>query len=85
MRMNITSYLPDELVEALDRLAQKERTSRSAVIRFALEAYLRRLQPGSWPDEVMSWSGDAQFPPFESLRGVEQRAVRDPFDPSSNA
>ena len=77
--MNISSYLPDDLVRALDRLAREHHSSRSAVIRDALELYLRRFRPGAWPDEVMSWQGDVGFAPFESLRGAEDQQGKDPF------
>jgi len=62
--MNITSYLPDELVPLIDRIARQRRVSRSAVIREALEAYLRREQPGAWP---------------ESLREQDENRIDDPF------
>ena len=77
--MNVTSYLPDELVPLIDRLARQRQVSRSAVIREALEAYLRREQPGSWPEPVMAWPGDSLFPAFESLREAEEDRIDDPF------
>jgi predicted transcriptional regulator len=78
--MNITSYLPDELVSSLDRLAREQHSSRSAVIRQALEMYLQRQQAGAWPQRVREWTGDPDFPPFESLRGTEQAGDGDPFE-----
>lgn len=82
--MNITSYLPDALVQSVDRLAREQRSSRSAVIRDAIEMYLKRHEAGAWPEEIRRWPGDAGFPPFESLRGNEQLSAGDPFetDPS---
>ena len=77
--MNITSYLPDELVKALDAIGREQHRSRSALIRDALEAYLQRFRPGAWPDEVMSWQADNQFPSFESLRGPSDQVRPDPF------
>ena len=81
--MNITSYLPDELVRTLDRVAKERQSSPSTVMREALELYLRRMQPSAWPAEVLAWQADRSVPPFESLRGAEQHRVRDPFVPSS--
>lgn len=78
--MNITSYLPDALVESIDRLAREQHSSRSAVIRQALEMYLRRREAGGWPQSVCDWQGDPGFAPFESLRGGEQTGGRDPFE-----
>ncbi len=78
--MHITSYLPDEPVGSLDRLAREQRCSRSAVIRLALEAYLQRQQAGAWPQRVREWDGDPDFPAFESLRGAEQSGGGDPFE-----
>ncbi len=76
--MNITAYLPDELVQSLDRVARDLHSSRSAVMREALELYLRRMQPNAWPAAVMTWKRE-DFPAFESLRSHEQRQARDPF------
>ncbi|MGE0802065.1 MAG: ribbon-helix-helix protein, CopG family [Lautropia sp.] len=77
--MNVNTYLPDHLVRALDHVAAASGSSRSAVMREAVELYLRRRQPGAWPNEVAGWAGDAEFPPFESLRGEAERSV-DPFE-----
>ena len=57
------------IVRSLDRLAQEQHISRSAVIRQALEMYLQRQQAGAWPRRVREWNGDPDFPAFESLRG----------------
>jgi hypothetical protein len=77
--MNVTSYLPDELVQAVDQIARQNHSSRSAVVKEALEHYLKRFRVGSWPDEILAWRGDPEFPPFESVRGQEQRSHADPF------
>jgi len=77
--MNISAYLPDELVAALDRVASAARSSRSAVMREAVELYLKRTQPGAWPEGVLSWQGDPAFVPFESLRAQEPPRVCDAF------
>lgn len=78
--MNISTYLPDNLIRALDQLARDQHVSRSAVIREAVENYLLRFQAGAWPDDVLSWQGDPEFPPFESLRGADDTVARDPFE-----
>ena len=80
--MNISAYLPDHLVTALDRLAKTSRSSRSAVMREAVELYIRQRSPGAWPEAVMTWDGDRDFPSFESLRGREQSSAADLFDDS---
>jgi metal-responsive CopG/Arc/MetJ family transcriptional regulator len=51
----VTSRLPQELIEKLDRVAHDSRRSRSWVIKEALEAYLNgtRRQPTS----LMSYAG----------------------------
>ncbi len=78
--MKITSSLPDELVRSLDRLAREQHSSRSAVIRQALETYLQRRQAGAWPQRVRDWRGAPDFPAFESLRGAEQTGRSVPFE-----
>lgn len=77
--MNFSIYLPDKLVEAIDRSARELNASRSAVIRHAIEAYLHGLAPGGWPAAVLDWAGDDQAAAFESFRGPEQREASDPF------
>ena len=78
--MNVTSYLPDDLVKALDRLARAQHSSRSAVIRQALEMYIQHQQAGPWPQRVREWRGDPEFPAFEWLRATEQAGGSDPFE-----
>lgn len=78
--MNISTYLPERLLGALNRLARERHVSRSAIIREAVEGHLARYQRGAWPDEVMSWQGDAEFPPFEAARDIDDLRARDPFD-----
>lgn len=79
-RVNISSYLPEELIEAVDRLARERHVSRSAVIREAIESHMARYQPGAWPDAVMCWPGDPDFPRFEATRGADETQARDPFE-----
>jgi Arc/MetJ-type ribon-helix-helix transcriptional regulator len=67
-------------VTAIDQLARDRHSSRSALIREAIEFYLKRRQPNAWPDDVRNWTGDPDFAPFESLRSAEQGGGRDPFD-----
>ena len=66
--MNINTYLPDDLAEQLDRLAEQLGRSRSAVMREALQAFLRRDPAAVWPPEVIEWKGDRDFEPFEAMR-----------------
>lgn len=60
--------------------AEARRQSRSAVMREALEAYLRRNQPGGWPAEILEWQGDPAVEPFESLRPLKDEVRSDPFE-----
>ena len=77
--MYINAYLPDELAEQLDRLADMRGQSRSAVMREALEAYLRHDRASGWPAEILDWKGDPAAEPFESGRPPPQADSRDPF------
>jgi len=78
--MNISTYLPQHLLDALERLARERHVSRSAIIREAVETHLERYQRGAWPAEVMNWQGDPDFPPFEATRTADDPHARDPFD-----
>ncbi len=78
--MNINTYLPDNLAEQLDRLAETRRQSRSAVMREALEAYLKRHRADGWPAEILQWKGDPEVEPFETGRQPAQADGRYPFE-----
>lgn len=78
--MNINTYLPDDLAEQLDRLAEQLGRSRSAVMREALQAFLKRNPAGGWPPEVLEWQGDPDFKPFEAMRPAQETPQADPFE-----
>ena len=79
--MTITSCLPDELVRTLDRVAKERQSARSAVMREALELYLRRMQPSAWLAAVLQGKPTDRFHrlnPCEALNsiGAEIRSHR---------
>ena len=75
--MNISTYIPDELLRSVDDFAHQSRLSRSAIIREALEHYLRLHRIEGWPQIVRTWDGDPQLTGFEPLR--RRIARTDPF------
>jgi hypothetical protein len=75
--MNISTYIPDDLLRSVDDFAHQSRLSRSAIIRDALEHYLRLHRIEGWPQVVRTWNGDPTFSDFDSIR--RRIAVTDPF------
>jgi mRNA-degrading endonuclease RelE of RelBE toxin-antitoxin system len=57
--MQVSIYLDEEVVKKVDRLAKKERRSRSKVIEALLESSLRKIGAGSRFESLMgSWKDD---------------------------
>jgi len=80
MAMNINVYLQEKLLAQIDALAHRDRVSRSALIRAALESWMQRETAPVWPAAVSDWAGDPDFPPFESSRAVAPPGrLDDPF------
>ena len=75
--MNISTYLPDDLLATVDAFAAQQSISRSAMIREGLELYLARHRTDGWPPLVRKWTGDAQHPLLEIPQAA--KTVSDPF------
>lgn len=75
--MNISTYIPDDLLAVVDGFAAKTSMSRSAIIREGLELFLARHRSDGWPANVRDWSGNEQLH-LEELRSRAQR-IDDPF------
>jgi predicted transcriptional regulator len=73
--MNISTYLPDDLLATVDAFASENSLSRSAIIREGLELFLARHRVDGWPELVRNWSGDAISPPMPT----DLTPVEDPF------
>lgn len=73
--MNISTYLPDDLLTTVDAFASENSLSRSAIIREGLELFLARHRVDGWPEVVRNWSGDALSPPMPT----DSQPVEDPF------
>lgn len=66
--MNVNIYLEENLAHQLDEYIEQSGTKRNAVIREAIKEWLARHQPQKWPDCIMNFKGDPDFPAFESFR-----------------
>ncbi|HEY4491588.1 MAG TPA: ribbon-helix-helix protein, CopG family [Acidobacteriota bacterium] len=55
--MQITIYLPDDLIRKVDSLARKQRKSRSALIQEALSRDLEATRTISYPGDTLSVFG----------------------------
>ena len=60
-------YLDDQTAKQLQQEIQKSDLSRNAIIKQAIDSWLSNREK-QWPDEVLNYQGDKQFPAFESYR-----------------
>ncbi len=78
--MNFSVHLEDELVQALNVLAERESRSRNALIREAVRNLVERRRSRAWPEQVRRLAGAApKLQPFESHRNELVPASEDPF------
>jgi predicted transcriptional regulator len=73
--MNFSVHLPQPLLVNLDNFAKTHKTSRSGVVREAVEAYLAQKTKSEWSPEMLAWmklppdAGDtADWPDFDAIR-----------------
>ena len=76
--MHFNIYLDDETGQRLTAAARELGENRNAVIRHAVQEWLRRQGRPQWPAAVLSHAGDPDMPPFEASR---ERLVSPPDDP----
>ena len=74
--------IPDDLVEALDRLKAREGASRSALVRRAIESFLGERGLADWRPCQVSGAGGrrARWPRPPAARALGVEAVRALFD-----
>jgi predicted transcriptional regulator len=80
--MNFSIHLPDPLLEQLDAYARSQHSSRSGIIREAVQVYLARQARQVWPADLERWmknpvpdKGDAG-PDFEAIRAEMNASMR---------
>ena len=66
--MNFNVYIDKRIGEKLQRLAQRRRTTRDALVRAALARLLEGETAADWPQVVLGFHGVEGAPRFESLR-----------------
>ncbi len=77
--MNFNIYLDDETGQQLNDAAEQAGETRNAMIRRAVGEWLARYGKPQWPDEVLSFNGVADMPPFEASRDKLKPPVDDPL------
>jgi hypothetical protein len=80
--VNFNVYVSDDLARRLAALAKRSGTKRNTIIRRALESWVERAG-ATWPDVVLSWTGDPTVIPFESFRAELRDPGADPFEPQA--
>ena len=63
--MNFSVHLPQPLLVNLDRFAKTHNTSRSGVVREAVERYLEQQSKSEWPADLRVWMEEALRPGFK--------------------
>ncbi|MDP3515419.1 MAG: CopG family transcriptional regulator [Sulfuritalea sp.] len=77
--MNFNIYLDDETGQQLNQVAKKVGESRNALVRQAVSEWLQRHGKPQWPDEVLTFKGLADLPPFEAGRDRLKPSPADPL------
>jgi predicted transcriptional regulator len=76
--MNFSIHLPRPLLADLDHFAQTRKTSRSGIVRDAVESYLAQQRSSAWSDDLRQWmeqglkanfkAGKTDAPDFAAIR-----------------
>jgi Arc/MetJ-type ribon-helix-helix transcriptional regulator len=73
--MNFSIHLPQPLLLNLDQFAKAHNTSRSSVVREAVQAYLVKETKSEWPADLVAWmktppdaSDTEDWPDFDAIR-----------------
>ena len=77
--MNFNVYLDDFTGRQLVTAAERTGETKNALIRKAVSEWLARHGQPQWPDEVLSFTGMAEIPPFESNRDQLKPPAADPL------
>lgn len=77
--MNFNIYLDDETGQQLNQFAKQAGESRNALVRQAVNAWLKQHSKPQWPDEVLAFKGMADMPSFEAGRDSLKPPASDPL------
>ena len=66
--MNINIYLEDTLANSLNDYVKKLHKSRNAIIREAVNDWIKNHERRKWPASIITFKGVANLTPFESFR-----------------
>ena len=77
--MNFNIYLDDQTGQQLVVAAERTGETRNALIRKAVSEWLTRYNQPAWPEEVLSFNGLVDMPPFESGRNWISPPAADPL------
>lgn len=76
--MNFNIYLDKELSQKLFHACETTHKKRNALIREALELYMRQLNQRTWPPSILNFQGVDEIAPFEASRtelGPDNRSL----------
>ena len=78
--MNINIYLEDDLGKEITKQAKVLHKSRNSVVRAALQKWLAERVVTQWPECVLQFTGDTDFPTFENYRSELTGLQEDPLE-----
>ena len=77
--MNFNIYLDDVTGQQLNQVAKQAGESRNALVRQAVDAWLKQHSKPQWPDEVLDFKGMSDMPPLEIFRASLKLPADDPL------
>ena len=77
--MHFNIYLDDKLGEQLIKATKASDKSRNALIREAIDLWLKTNDKSSWPKQILEFEGESSFPAFESYRDDLKEADEAPL------
>lgn len=66
--MHFNFYIDDQTGQQLNAAAERFGRSRNSLIREAVEEWIARHMREQWPDAVMKFSGEPDFPALDAPR-----------------
>lgn len=79
IKMNVTIYLEDPLAHELAHWSKTSGQNRNAIIREAIHEWIAHRKQREWPEIILKFKGEKNFPAFENYRDELQTPKEDPL------
>jgi hypothetical protein len=77
--MHFNVYIDDQTGKQLTDVAHQSGQTRNALIRYAVQEWLARINKPQWPELVLEFTGLDEIPPFEAGRDQLKPPLSDPL------